>query len=120
MELFKRSPYRRSLLPLILTGCLVLGGCFPPKTIISFPESPMVVKPKGAVTEKKSPSEEEARLEKLIHQLEETEQRLLETQRKTEEALKKVENASKKTDDAASRIQKAQEKIDAIGQKEAP
>jgi hypothetical protein len=117
---FKRSSYRKGLMPLVLIGCLVLGGCLPPKTVISLPEPPMTVKPKEAVPEKKPPSEEEVRLEKLIHQLEETEQRLLETQRRTEEALKKVENASQKTDDAAGRLQKAQEKIEAIGQKEAP
>lgn len=120
MEPFKRDPYRKSLLPLILIGCLVLSGCLPPKTVISLPEPPMAVKPKEVVPEKKSPSEEELRLEKLIRKLEETEQRLLETQRKTEESLRKVENASKKTDEAAGRIEKAQEKIDAIGQKETP
>lgn len=120
MELFKRDPHRKSLLPLILIGCLVMGGCLPPKTVISLPEPPMAVKPREAVPENKSPSEEEVRLEKLIHQLEETEKRLLETQRKTEEALKKVEKASQKTDDAASRIQKAQEKVEAIGHKETP
>jgi hypothetical protein len=120
MEPFKRNPYRKSLLPLILIGSLVLGGCLPPKTVIYLPEPTMAVKPKVVAPEKKSPSEEEARLEKLIHQLEETEKRLLETQRNTEESLKKLEEASRKTDNAAGRIQKAQEKIEAIGHKEAP
>lgn len=120
MELFKRDPYRKKLVPLILMGFLVLGGCLPPKTVISLPEPPVAVKPQEVVPEKKSPSEEELRLEKLIRQLEETEQRLIETQRKTDEALRKVENASRKTEESAGRLEKAQEKIDAIGQKEAP
>lgn len=120
MEPFKRGTHRKGLLPVVLIGSLVLGGCLPPKTVISLPKPPTAVESREAVPEKKSPSEEEARLEKLIHQLEETERRLLETQRKTEEALKKVENASRKTDDAAGRIQKAREKIEAIGHKKAP
>ncbi len=111
----------RKIIPtLSLAGCLILGGCRPPKTIIALPEAPRAERPRVIVPEKKSPSEEEMKIENLIRQLEETEQRLLKTHQKTEEALRKVEEASQKTEKAAERIQKAQEKIEVIGQKEFP
>ena len=116
----KRKAYKKIIPALSLAGFLVLEGCLPPKTIIALPEVPVADQPKESVSEIKSPSEEEMRIEKLIRQLEETERRLLETQRKTDEALKRVEKASNKTEEAAGRIQKAQEKIEAVGQKETP
>ena len=116
----KWKEYKKVVPVLGLAGFLVLEGCLPPKTIISLPEAPAVEQPKEIVPGKKTPSEEEVRIEKLIRQLEETEKRLIETQRKTDEALKKVEKASHKTEEAAGRIQKAQEKIEAVGQKETP
>lgn len=115
-----------------LFGFLALNGCLPPKTVIGLPENDKIDQSGETVSEAAKPSkgeagieprktsEEEARLEQLIKQLEETEQRLLETQRKTEEALKKVEKASNKTAEAAGRIQKAQEKMEAVGQKANP
>ena len=61
MEPFKRGTHQKGLLPLVLIGSLVLGGCFPPKTVISLPGPPRAVKSKEAVPEKKSPSEEEVK-----------------------------------------------------------
>jgi hypothetical protein len=116
----KGKEYKKFIPVLGLAGFLVLEGCLPPKTIILLPEPPAVEQPKAVFSEKKSPSEEEIRIEKLIRQLEETEKRFLETQRKTDEALKRVEKASHKTEEAAGRIQKAQEKIEAVDLKETP
>jgi hypothetical protein len=113
-------PFRQTIPILALTGCLILGGCLPPKTIIALPEAPIAERPPVIEPEEKLPSEEEGKIQELIRQLEETEQRLLETQRKTEEALKKVEKASQKTEESAERLQKAQEKIEVIGPKVNP
>jgi hypothetical protein len=111
----------KQIIPILtLTGCLILGGCLPPKTIIALPEAPRAERPPVIEPEKDSPSEEEIKIERLIRQLEETEQRLLKTHQKTEEALRKVEEASHKTEGAAERLQKAQEKIEVIGQKVFP
>lgn len=112
--------FKKIIPTLSLAGCLILGGCLPPKTIIALPETPTAERPRVIEPEKKSPSEEEMKIENLIRQLEETEQRLLKTHQKAEEALRKVEEASQKTEKAAERIQKAQEKIEVIGQKEFP
>ncbi len=116
----KSITYRKIIATFSLSGCLALGGCLPPKTIIALPEAPTAERPREVVPGKKSASEEQMKLEKIILQLEETEQRLLETQRRTEEAFKKVEKASEKTEESAQRIQRAQEKIESIGQKETP
>jgi hypothetical protein len=113
-------PFRPTIPILTLTGCLILGGCLPPKTIIALPEAPRAERPPEIEPVEKSPSEEEGKILELIRQLEKTELRLLETQRKTEEALKKVEKASQKTEESADRLQKAQEKIEVIGPKVNP
>lgn len=111
----------RKIIPaLSLTGCLILGGCLPPKTIIALPEAPRVKRSPEIAPVEKSPSDDKIKIEGLIRKLEETEQRLLKTYQMTEEAFRKVEKASQKTEEAAERTQKAQEKIEVIGQKDIP
>jgi hypothetical protein len=115
-----RRSLRKIILLLILTGCLLCGGCLPPKTIVAPLEPPQQPGPPETASQEKLSLEDQKRMEQLIQQLEETEQRLLETQRKTEEALKKIEKASQTTEESAERIEKAQEKIENIGQKDKP
>jgi hypothetical protein len=106
---------------LVLSVCL--SGCLPPKQIIELPGEASwepSAEPREADTRTPSPAEEILRLEKLLQQLEQAEKRLLETQKRTEEALKRVEKAAEKTEDSALRLEKAQDKIEAVGKKEAP
>lgn len=99
---------------------VVLGGCLPPKQVISGYEDPGKRTPAGEVRKPGEGAEENLKMEALIRKLEEAEQRLREMERKNQETLRRLEEASIKTERSMKRIEKAGEKIEAVGRKEAP
>jgi hypothetical protein len=101
----------------ILTGCLLQGGCLPPKTVIALPDTSFPARFSETGTAGEPSSEQQNKIERLLRQLEEAERRILEAQRKTEEAREKAEKAAQAIAEAAERIENAGRKIDNLGQK---
>jgi hypothetical protein len=99
---------------------VVLGGCAPPKQVISGYADPAKRIPAGEVRKPGDGDEENEKMEALIRKLEKAEQRLREMEQRNQETLRRLEEASKKTERSLKRIEKAGEKIEAVGRKEVP
>jgi hypothetical protein len=112
--------WKTALFSAVLGLLVVLGGCAPPKQVISGYEYPDRRIPAGEVRKPGGGEEDNKKMEALIRKLEKAEQRLREIERKNQETLRRLEEASIKNERALKRIEKAGEKIEAVGRKEAP